>query len=214
MNFMTQLGVLAIILIILVILIKSNQTLEQIYMEGEPEHKTIEMPEFKMPKFRFSRGKEKIKNAAKRTWIYDESEKEDKTEEEKTVKRSFDTVPLENLSGWHVEMVDAMGRSYGRKHITSCPFTIGRAEDNDYVLDDLSVSGHHVVLEESENGMELLDRGSLNKILVGGRPVTKVFVVDRMEVFLGNTKIRFIKDEKASEYTVPYKKNSRMEEWY
>ena len=35
MNFVTQLGLLAIILMILVILIKSNQTLEQIYMEGE-----------------------------------------------------------------------------------------------------------------------------------------------------------------------------------
>ena len=37
MNFLTQLGVLAIILIILVILIKSNQTLEKIYMEEETD---------------------------------------------------------------------------------------------------------------------------------------------------------------------------------
>jgi uncharacterized membrane protein len=37
MNFITQLGVLAVILIILMIIIKSNQTLEEIYMEDREE---------------------------------------------------------------------------------------------------------------------------------------------------------------------------------
>ena len=84
----------------------------------------------------------------------------------------------------------------------------------DYVIDDLSVSGHHACVEEEHGILTLIDQGSLNKILFGGRPVEKVEITDRMEVSLGNTKIRFGKEEKAAMHTVAYQKNSFAEEWY
>lgn len=208
MNFITQLGVLAIILIILVILIKSNQTLEQIYMEGEPEKETIEIPSFKIPDIHFPQIK--FKKEKEKTTV-DEA---DTSKEERTVDRSSDTIPADSFSEWNIEIVDARGRSYGRTGISSFPFTIGRADDNDYVLNDLSVSGHHACLEEREGFLELVDHGSLNKILVGGRAMTRVKVIDRMEVCLGNTKVRFLKEEKASGHTVSYKRDPMMEEWY
>ncbi len=195
MNFITQLGLLAIILIILVILIKSNQTLEQIYMEGESEKDNIEIPPFQMPEFHFSDLKKKKRK-------------------EEPVERSSDTIPVEITSGWYMELVDQRGRSFGRAAINTSSFSIGRSSDNDYVIDDLSVSGHHACVEEEHGILTLIDQGSLNKILFGGRPVEKVEITDRMEVSLGNTKIRFGKEEKAAMHTVAYQKNSFAEEWY
>ena len=127
MNFITQLGLLAIILVILVILIKSNQTLEQIYMEGETVEKTKEVMSFKVPEVNFtSMFKHKTK------------EKVEDITVEKVVDRSPHTIPVEQCSDWYVEMTDIAGRSFGRMGIKECPFTIGRATDNDYVIDDLS----------------------------------------------------------------------------
>ncbi len=198
MNFVTQLGLLAIILIILVILIKSNQTLEQIYMEGETGKETINLKAFKMPNISFSGIKEKKEEIRK----------------EKPVARSSDTIPMEQMTGWYLEIVDLSGRSYGRSSIQAFPFTIGRATDNDYVLDDLSVSGHHACIEESDGQLELFDQGSLNKIMIGGRPMVRIKLVDHMEVNLGNTKLRFCKEERSAAHTVAYQKNSFTEEWY
>ena len=214
MNFMTQLGVLAIILIILVILIKSNRTLEQIYMEGETEKETIEIPSFKIPEFRFDRFSDSLSKKAKRKMVYEDEAAEKEGKVNAGVARSSNTIPVEIMSGWYLEMVDSMGRSFGRVGIKGCPFSIGRAEDNDYVVDDLSVSGHHACVESSGGIWELEDQGSLNKILVGGRPVTKVALVDGLEVSLGNTRIRFCKEEKQAAHTTAYKRNSPIEEWY
>lgn len=209
MNFMTQIGVLAIILIILVILIKSNQTLEQIYMEGEKEQEKIDIPSFSMPEISFAgfrKGKRKEKSEYNNK--FHEHEGKD------TVSRSMDTIPMEAADGWYLEIVDELGRCFGRRTMKHFPFSIGRADDNDYVLDDLSVSGHHAWVEEERGSYVLVDRGSLNKITVGGTAVTRVNLVDRMEVALGNTRLRFRKEEHNAGYTAVYKKNSQIEEWY
>ena len=111
-------------------------------------------------------------------------------------------------------MTDYTGRCFGRMGINECPFTIGRASDNDYVIDDLSVSGHHASIENENGRWVLVDQGSLNKILVGGTPVSRVPLTDRMEVSLGNTRVRFCKEEQKAEQTVAYHKISQIEEWY
>jgi len=211
MNFMTQLGLLAIILIILVILIKSNQTLEQIYMEGEIQKEIIEIPPFQMPEIRFLKEKKK---AGKKRMDADLGEKETKKSSNPMVDRAPDTLPVEITSGWYLEMVDTAGRSFGRTCIGNFPFYIGRAKDNDYVIDDLSVSGHHASIEKENGNLTLIDQGSLNKILLGGRPVERIHLTEHMEVFFGNTKVRFFKEEKKALSTIAYQKNSFMEEWY
>lgn len=218
MNFVTQLGLLAIILMILVILIKSNQTLEQIYMEGENPKETIDVKPFKMPQFNFSFLKEKTtqvkENKMKKDRKVSEENKEKHEKSEKTVARSFSTIPMEKASGWYLETIDYSGRSFGRIPITSFPFTIGRATDNDYVLDDLSVSSHHASIEKEDGQLEIVDLGSLNKIMVGGSPVMRAPLVDHMEISLGNTLLRFCKEERSAAHTIAYQKNSMMEEWY
>ena len=59
-----------------------------------------------------------------------------------------------------------------------------------------------------------MDQGSLNKILAGGTPVTRIPLTDRMEVSLGNTRLRFVKEEKKADCTVAYKKMAQVEEWF
>lgn len=56
-------------------------------------------------------------------------------------------------------------------------FTIGRAEDCDLVVGDLTVSGHHAELRRIGDGWVLADLGSLNGTRVNGWRVGPGFVI-------------------------------------
>lgn len=189
MNFLTQLGVLAIIILILVILIKSNRTLSEIYMEGEEEKETMDLSSFFAETFRF-RGKERME--------YEEYEEEETAEEpeweeeKRPVGRSGGTMPMTMGKGWYVEELDKWGMPKVRKKMDSTPFFIGRSEENDFVLNDLSVSSWHGKVEEREGSLQLVDQDSLNKIWVNGRERQNVVLTDHMEACLGNARIRFV----------------------
>lgn len=69
--------------------------------------------------------------------------------------------------------------------------TIGRAPDNDIVLDDLLVSRHHAELRRQPDGrVEVSDRGSRNGTFVNGRPVTRALLADLDLVAIGVTSFR------------------------
>ncbi|HRK08370.1 MAG TPA: FHA domain-containing protein [Pseudobdellovibrionaceae bacterium] len=54
--------------------------------------------------------------------------------------------------------------------LTKLPVTIGRGAENSLVLDDLTVSMHHAVIEADPQGViRLRDVGSTNKLIVDGR---------------------------------------------
>ena len=66
--------------------------------------------------------------------------------------------------------------------------TIGRALDNDVVLNDLLVSRHHARIEQMDGRRRVVDLGSRNRILVNGVPADQPLPVahgDRLTV--GNT---------------------------
>lgn len=232
MNFLTQLGVLAVILIILAILIKSNQTLEKIYMEDqnkeekitpEPEISKVEVPKVEVPKievpkievsrpsFRSLFGKKSSKEKDREAYEKKVGKKESESEQPS---RSQATVPMEKGPDFIIEILDDRGRAIDSRRVSSFPYTIGRNEENDLVLDDLSVSGYHASLEEEEGRIILIDKGSLNKLIVNGRQETKVPINGEVEVGFGNTSLRFIKDVRRSNPTVYYAGTSLMEEWY
>src|SRR5438128_2186157 len=58
----------------------------------------------------------------------------------------------------------ASGATLGLARLTR----IGRANDNELVLDDQFVSAHHAVLERRDGGWWLTDRDSTNGTLVNG----------------------------------------------
>lgn len=215
MNFLTQIGVLAIIFIILLILIKSNQTLEKIYMEEEKESDagiSLELPKWNLSNLGGLKKKAGKKNQTRK--MEGEREEEEQAKKEGEVLRASGTVPVDTSSKWSVELLDDRDRGVANYRISTFPYSIGRNRENDLVLDDLSVSGYHALLEETDGCVMLEDQGSLNKIMVDGKSVTEIALTDQMEVDLGNTRLRFHKEGRKSNPTICFNDNSLMKEWY
>lgn len=85
-----------------------------------------------------------------------------------------------------------------RVRIAALPFTIGRALDNDCVLDDPHVDAHHARVEaDGEAGVALQDLGSVNGVRAGGARVARVPLVHGTLVALGRTRLR-VRDEQVA----------------
>ncbi|MDO4556532.1 MAG: FHA domain-containing protein [Lachnospiraceae bacterium] len=230
MNFLSQLGILAVILIILVILIKSNQTLEKIYMEEEKREQEPKedssLPEFEIPKLDVSKitmpklfGKKKKKDVeqeqinSQSNHLQPNHSFAKESGESSKVSRSQPTMPMEKENGIMIEVLDERGRAKETIKVSAFPYTIGRNEENDLVLDDLSVSSFHAQLEEEGDWIVLKDSGSLNKLMVNGKQEVQVPVSGEVEVGFGNTTLRFLKEVRRSNPTQYYAGTSLMEEW-
>jgi adenylate cyclase len=82
-------------------------------------------------------------------------------------------------------------------NLTSDQATIGRATDNDIVLNDFSVSRRHAYLRR-ENGVWMLrDNHSTNGVRVKDRPVPEWAVTDGDEVVIGTFRLVFREVESA-----------------
>lgn len=169
MDFFAQIGVALVILLILCIIIKSNKSLEKAYTASQ----------------------EIKENGIKREEIKEKSK----------VERSSDTVASDlvieqerrknNKVDFYIWTIDAGGRLEDKIEVDKYPFTIGRAEDNDFWIDDNSVSSHHAQIRKEGETIILKDMNSLNKIFVNGRQTLEVRVRDGLCVFLGNTELYF-----------------------
>lgn len=69
--------------------------------------------------------------------------------------------------------------------------TIGRALDNDVVLDSNDVSRHHVRIEPAGTLLRLIDLGSTNGTRVNGRRVSEHLLRNGDLVELGSTQLLF-----------------------
>jgi ABC transport system ATP-binding/permease protein len=72
---------------------------------------------------------------------------------------------------------------------------IGRAADNDVVVDDLSVSRHHAELRNSARGYQIVDLDSHNGTFVNGARVSGAIVTERDIVSIGPATFRLVGDE-------------------
>jgi pSer/pThr/pTyr-binding forkhead associated (FHA) protein len=72
---------------------------------------------------------------------------------------------------------------------------IGRADDNDVVIDDLSVSRHHADLRNTGHGFEIIDLGSRNGTFLNGNPVLRSVVTERDLVGIGPATFRLVGGE-------------------
>jgi hypothetical protein len=69
---------------------------------------------------------------------------------------------------------------------------VGRASDNDVVLDDDTVSRQHALIREDQGHFTLQDRGSLDGTYLNGEKIRgSVTLQDGDEIGLGNTVLRF-----------------------
>jgi pSer/pThr/pTyr-binding forkhead associated (FHA) protein len=73
------------------------------------------------------------------------------------------------------------------------PLRIGRREDNDLVLADESVSGHHGLIDRDEHGWRYTDLGSVNGSIVAAGPTLRakqsVALIEDTQVLIGATVI-------------------------
>ncbi len=62
---------------------------------------------------------------------------------------------------------------------------IGRRENNDIVISNLTVSGHHAKIDLTDDGFLLTDLNSKNKSYVNGEEVTTCILQDKDEIGIG-----------------------------
>ena len=103
-----------------------------------------------------------------------------------------DTAP--GLHGRHGdELVIASGRDAGtRIQLAKEITTVGRHEDSDLLLDDVSVSRHHAIFTRTASGrITLRDLNSLNGTYVNGTRVEETTLHSADEVQIGKYKLVF-----------------------
>lgn len=72
---------------------------------------------------------------------------------------------------------------------------IGRAPDNDLVIDDLSVSRRHAELRAGPEGFEIVDLGSHNGTYLNGQPVEQAPMIPGDIVGIGHSAFALVGDE-------------------
>ena len=79
------------------------------------------------------------------------------------------------------------GRDNSEYNFTSGPINIGRHSDSQVLLSDLSVSRHHAVLFNTEDGKWILeDLDSANKTYLDGQEIKKSEVKDGSVIRIGD----------------------------
>lgn len=72
------------------------------------------------------------------------------------------------------------------------PVTIGRRDDNDVVIDNMAVSGHHAVIEAEEpNYFVLVDLDSLNGTFLNERKISRERIYHGDSIIVGKHRLRF-----------------------
>lgn len=75
--------------------------------------------------------------------------------------------------------------------LTEVRTTVGRSDDRDVLLDDVTVSRAHAAFERRDDGWHVTDEGSLNGTYVNGEQVDATVLADGDEVQVGLFKLVF-----------------------
>ncbi len=76
--------------------------------------------------------------------------------------------------------------------LDAAEISIGRQEDSDIFLDDITVSRRHAVLRRHAGGFQVTDRGSLNGTYVNKKLVEQADLVDGDELQIGKFKMVYL----------------------
>lgn len=91
-----------------------------------------------------------------------------------------------------IEIIDRAGHVQERVRVNHLPFRIGRALDNDLLLDDSHVCAHHAEIVDTE-ALTLVDLDSVNGSFVANerQRLAKIDLSHTQELRLGHTHLRF-----------------------
>ena len=75
--------------------------------------------------------------------------------------------------------------------LRSLAVTVGRAGDNDIVLQDTTVSGRHARIERQGDQAVIVDLNSSNGTFVNGQRITQTLLNGGETILMGDTHLRF-----------------------
>ena len=100
---------------------------------------------------------------------------------------------------WHVEVLARNGEVKHRERIAAVPIRLGRAYDNDFILDDQHAAAHHAIVEATDDGqLQIRDLGSRNGVVHKGQRYVTLRLDGNHVVRLGHLNLRI----RASDFPV------------
>jgi DNA-binding NtrC family response regulator len=102
------------------------------------------------------------------------------------------------MQTWAIEVLAGPSRGQ-RARVESTRFRIGSHPANDLVLDDPTVSKHHVELRVTEAGYKVVDLSSSNGTFAGGLRIGEATVFDSVVLDLGSSRLRLSPTEEEVE---------------
>ena len=90
----------------------------------------------------------------------------------------------------HIELLARNGSVLERQRFLQTPVRIGRAYDNDLIIDDPYVAPHHAILEEQQGQLVLGSVDTRNGIVAKKRSLDQVLMNGQTQVRLGHTRLR------------------------
>jgi pSer/pThr/pTyr-binding forkhead associated (FHA) protein len=88
-------------------------------------------------------------------------------------------------------VVQTDGAPPARFDLGGALIAVGRAADNDVILDDPQVSRHHCQLKLQHGAYGFVDLQSRNGSTVNGQPVAEIALADGDRIRIGSTTIQF-----------------------
>ena len=114
---------------------------------------------------------------------------------------------------YYIEFLTREKQLKTRQRFEQLPITIGRAFDNDLVIDDPYVSHHHAVIEQSGSGdVYIRDLDSDNGLIVNGEKQLNVLLEDEV-IRLGHSNISFKHAESKVAETLKDTTSHQWEGW-
>jgi hypothetical protein len=100
-------------------------------------------------------------------------------------------VPEPNAASRAYLVVQTDGGTAARFDLGGAVIAIGRATDNDVILDDPQVSRHHCQLKVQHGAYGFVDLQSRNGSTVNGQSVDEIALADGDRIRIGNTNVEF-----------------------
>lgn len=176
MSILSQLGVIVLIAAIVFILIRSNRQLAEAAEEGE--HFVDEWALREIRKAELSARKDRPERIRKEA----DPENDGLPENVVYLNRSPDYKIF-------ITELDERRKPVRQIQVHKLPFTMGRAPENDLVIDDLCVARRHCRIIEKNHCIILEDEGSRNKLAVGGNLQASTVLKDHMYIDLGGREL-------------------------
>jgi hypothetical protein len=118
------------------------------------------------------------------------------------------------MSGpYFIELLQRNDEVRKRYPLPELPIKIGRAYDNDLILDDPYIAPHHAIIEQDEAGLRIRDVGSQNGI-VHQKQKLRELTLDAEQVFrLGHSRLRLRHISSPVAPELPDQTNHNFEGW-